>query len=713
MRYSKDECLLYVSVNELVMTARRHFAAPEQEDEELQEVGAQLRLLYPELHTEEILREFTSGGYSFLLSCKPSVDTDGTLVLGAYLDGNRAKPKRALTEIVRGRAFINAYAYAMKYGLTAVKLTYVYINQNTGENFVSDESVELATLERFFDKCTGALAVYARAEIDRVTVRIPSMEKIKFPYTQIREGQSQFIKTAYRTIKKGSRLIAGAPTGTGKTMSAIFPAIRALGGGICEKVFYFTPKTTTADAARDAIELLCEKGADIRAIIMTSKERACERGSLCKRSARLCELSENKKIAEAALALYAEGLRVADFKAARRFSAEYGVCPHELMLTYAELCDVVILDFNYLFDPAVYIRRFFDEGGNYVFLFDEAHNLPDRCQSIYSAEIDLNELLSPTGCDLIGEHSPIRAAAARAAEAFKDALYGYVKDDIRRDEEGVLRSAAHVKHVPEKLFGIIAELYTAADDARLASLSLTDSDAISRTVFLKEYFYKIKRLYQTMERFDDAYECFIFLDGDNIRLKLFAVDTGALIADRLRLGRASVFFSATLSPIHYYRRMLGLDRSGEVLEVESPFDRGQLKVLIMDKISTRYTEREDTLLGVCRAIAAAVSAKRGNYMIFSPSFAYSEALFNVFSRKYPKINVLLQRKDMTYAEKREMLDKFRDENDKSYLIGFCVMGGIYSEGIDLAGDGLIGAVVVGIGMPQPSFERESMRAYFD
>ena len=149
-----------------------------------------------------------------------------------------------------------------------------------------------------------------------------------------------------------------------------------------------------------------------------------------------------------------------------------------------------------------------------------------------------------------------------------------------------------------------------------------------------------------------------------------------------------------------------------MLEVSSPFDPSQLSVTIMDKVSTRFSEREDTLGVVCRVIAATVSAKRGHYMIFSPSFAYNEALSRAFSSKYPKIKIITQTKDMSAADKREFLESFKRE-ENTYLIAFCVMGGIYSEGVDLAGDSLIGAVVVGIGMPSLSYEREAVAEYYD
>ena len=205
---------------------------------------------------------------------------------------------------------------------------------------------------------------------------------------------------------------------------------------------------------------------------------------------------------------------------------------------------------------------------------------------------------------------------------------------------------------------------------------------------------------------------FVFFENGKIRAKLYCLDTGPIIKKRLELGHGSVLFSATLSPLGYYREILGGDRSDEMLEVKSPFATDQLSVVIMDKISTRYSEREDTLSAVCRVIAATVSARRGNYMIFSPSFAYSDALSSAFSAKYPKVKVISQKKNMTAREKSDFLAEFEKE-DGSYLIAFCVMGGSFSEGVDLVGERLIGSVVVGVGIPSLSYEREAIAAYYD
>ena len=221
----------------------------------------------------------------------------------------------------------------------------------------------------------------------------------------------------------------------------------------------------------------------------------------------------------------------------------------------------------------------------------------------------------------------------------------------------------------------------------------------------------IKKFHSALARFDESFELFAFIDGEELRAKLFCLDTGTVIRSRLELGRSAILFSGTLSPIEYYRSVLGGDGSSVILSLDSPFAKEQLSVSVMNTITTRYSEREDSLGAICKVIAATLSARRGNYMIFSPSFAYARTLCEAFTKKYPKIKIILQTPDMTSNEKQNFLAEF-EKNDGTYLAAFCVMGGIYSEGIDLAGDKLIGAVIVGIGMPQLSFEREAIAAYY-
>jgi len=620
-------------------------------------------------------------------------------------------PKKSEIAEIRGEGYVAAYMLARERGLQSVSIRFIYYGEADGEIAEKTEVVSKRRLESFFNKCLTAVRIFAKPEIQRVTMRLPSMKALKFPYKNVREGQSEFVRVAYRTLSRGGCLYATAPTGTGKTVSALYPALRALGDGRVEKVFYLTPKTTTAEAAKECLELMAEGGGIIRAVILTAKEKACTHNSICHKSRRLCDRSACNRMAEAALALYELGLTVVGLNELRAVADEYTVCPYELSLTYAELCDVVICDFNYLFDPVVYIRRFFTKGGKYAFLVDEAHNLGERAREMYSAEISLSELYAPAEEPLLGSLSATKKLCATASAVLSDTLLPYLKDELRADRNGKMIGAAALSDIPSRLYTLFDELMRVVEEEIFINQRANDDESEMRLSYLRAFYYKHKKFADALSRFDSAYKLFLFYDGGELRAKIYCLDTSPVIRAGLNKGHGAVLFSATLSPLPYYRSVLGGDRSDEILEVNSPFDPSQLSVCIMDGISTRYSEREDTLLAVCRAVAATVSAKRGNYMVFSPSFAYSEALCKAFSAKYPKIKVISQRPDMTAKEKAEFLDNFKDQSD-SYLIAFCVMGGIYSEGVDLVGEELIGAVIVGIGMPALSYEREAIAAYY-
>ena len=559
------------------------------------------------------------------------------------------------------------------------------------------------------EKCKCAVGIYALPEAERVTVRLPSLKALRFPYPSVRDGQADFIHASYRNIARGTTLIATAPTGTGKTVSALYPALRALGDSLVNKVFYFTPKTTAAAAARDC---LCDMGksATIRAVMLRAKESCCKNGLICRRSPSSCKNSRANRLADAVMALYRLEKTVVDYTDAERVSSELSVCPYELLLSYSEICDVIICDLNYLFDPVVYIRRYFTEGGRFAFLVDEAHNLPERAREMYSAELSTEELIAFRDNPLLSDS--LRATLCKSALALEELFSPYLTDNTRREKDGTLISAAHLSEPPSELYGIVEHLSDTLDKGLLYALSARDEEAGERISVLRTLVYKVKKLSRTLSDFDFAYKLFLFGRNEQIRIKLFCIDTGAQIRRRIALGHGAVFFSATLSPADYYKSTLGADSAAELLVLPSPFAPEQLCVSIMDKISTRYSERVRTLPAVARTVAATLSAKRGNYMVFCPSFEYAEALHAEFSKKYPKIRSLLQKRNMSPSEREAFISEF-EEHSPSYLVGFCVTGGVYSEGVDLVGESLIGAVIVGIGMPAVSFEREAMCEYYD
>ncbi len=704
MRYIQNENLIELTVSEFAAVARRTLSPSSRDENE-----PCVPLGY---HKGGLSYCFTQSGESFRLTAPYPTTSGDMLILRCPTASSSKAPKKEEREQARGEGYLIAKMLLATEGVALRKMTVIYTHVETGSITEQTETLMADKIDAFFDKCCGTLLCYARAEIHRVKVRLPSMARAKFPYPKVREGQNEFIRAAYRTICRGTQLFSEAPTGTGKTVSVIFPALRALGEGKIEKAFYLTPKGTTAKAVRDCIELFADGGVEIRAVILSAKDKLCERGRLCQTSIDLCPTSRGGSVTDAALCLFDKRLPCVEFSHIRTTARDFCVCPYELALTYSELCDLVICDLNYLFDPDVYIRRFFTQGGKYAFLIDEAHNLADRAREMYSAEIETGALLAVAALDQLPEHSAIKASAVRLAAAIKKIMRPLIQDEIRQDEDGTPIAAYHTRTLPEALIGTVFDELAVAEREVLVSRQDKTALAFERQKIAREYLRHLKKLYSAIERFDTGYELFVFLYGDEINIKIFCIDTARALSERLSLGKSAVFFSGTLTPLEFYKHTLGADSSAEILTLPSPFVSEQLGVYIMDKISTRISEREDTLGAVCRTIAATVSARRGNYIVFAPSFAYAKRLHAIFESKYPKIKTILQRPDMTADERQKFLDEFSRDTEH-YLIGFCVMGGIYAEGIDLTGDKLIGAIVVGIGIPQLSFEREAIAAYYE
>lgn len=654
---------------------------------------------------------FSDRGVHFSLKGNALIDNSGAIFLTRVWGGNKKSPEKSVTREARGVGFALAYIKMKSDGESNVTLTIVYINKDTGERVTTTEKVTFSDSEKFFNRCSALVTEYAAPEIERVTLRLASMREAKFPYGKVRDGQDEFIHSVYKSLARGGVLFAMAPTGTGKTVSVLYPTVRAIGAEKCDKAFYFTSKTTTAAVAKECIEEMCRHGVRIRAVMIGAKERICKRGLLCRDGKDSCPSCKGTAVIKAALALFGKDIPVVTENELHQVSREYDVCPHELSLTYSELCDVVILDINYLFDPRIFIKRYFTLGGSFAFLIDEAHNLPDRAREMYSAEISCAEMGAPSSEEL-GEFSPLISLTKELAEKLRAVLLPYVKDEVHTEKDGTRRGFAHFSEPPTELYSIFERLSEGVDAEIKSTLRAKDNEREVRLRFLRDYKKRVEHISSVLSLYNDGFETFVSFENGDISFKLFCIDPSEIIARRLEKGRATVFFSATLAPISYYRSVLGADRSSSVVEIASPFDPSQISVTVMDKISTRWSEREDTLLAVSRAIAACVSARRGHYMIFSPSFAYSEALSRAFAAKYPKIKVLLQNRDMSAVQKRKFLSEF-EKNKDSYLVAFSVTGGIFSEGIDLAGDSLIGAVIVGIGMPALSSEREAIAAYYD
>ena len=543
---------------------------------------------------------------------------------------------------------------------------------------------------------------------------LPSAASVVFPYSELREGQETMIRECYGAIRRGDRLFVEAPTGTGKTISSLYPAVRALGEGRADKVFYLTAKASTRREAYRAAGKLFEGGARLRTVVITAKEQVCMCGArIAGVSGNMCEPEKCEFAAG-----YYDKVKDAIFELLSRqngftrqiiceVAKKYRICPYELSLDLSEYCDIIICDYNYAFDPMVYFRRYFGsnvEAGKYIFLVDEAHNLADRARDMYSAEIRRS--------DIEKIYSKITADERELDKAFEKiittvrALRRLCADNIIKTAEGEERAFYLSHSLPMKL---CEEL-----DIFKKKLEGWLKDRADSPLYadIEHLLSKIRRFTAIEECFDEHFLFYLEMSGNDMQIKIYCLDPSHILDIIQNRAISTVFFSATLTPSEYFCDILGGGKSSVRLELESPFERSNLCVAVADYLGVRFEDRKKNTAKYATAIAATVSAKHGNYIAYFPSYEMMESVAAAFSRKYPSVEIILQKRNMTMRQKEEFIDSFKD--DKGVLrIGFSVLGGSFSEGVDLPGSRLIGTIIFGVGLPGLSNEKNIIRDYYE
>ncbi len=579
---------------------------------------------------------------------------------------------------------------------TPRRLVLTCLCRESGSVTTEEQVLKKSTLACCEEEAVLAYSLYGASELAKKKKRMPKMRRLSFPYPSPREGQEELMKAVYRTISHGGRLYASAPTGIGKTISTLYPAVRAMGEGKCRKVFYLTAKATAARAACDAAALLGKSGA-LRTLALASKERLCpRRGRLC-REGLPCQRqrASEARVERACMALLEERRPLVMPEDVARVATAHEVCPHALALAYSELADLVICDYNYLFDPAVRLSRYFERGGQYALLIDEAHNLADRVRETYTLSLGQAELLLLAPPPETGETPPSLTVLYEAAVALSCLLSSLVP----MGEAGVTARRSLPEGMVEGVTALALALRECWQDRKLPE---------EKRRQLRGLYYETKTKLDILSEYGEGF-CWRAVRGeDGVSFSVLCLDPAGVVARALGKGGGAVLFSATLSPISYYRDLLGGGGNDELLELPSPFERDNLAVAVMDKISLRFADREETLGEVAQAVVATARARAGNYMVFCPSFAYVERLFARIEALAPTLRLLRQAPGMSPAARRAFLDEFEGEP----VLALCVLGGIFGEGVDLVGKRLIGAVVIGVGLSTPSRERDEMAHYY-
>lgn len=560
------------------------------------------------------------------------------------------------------------------------------------------QTYTLPELEQWFDELLDAYFIWAEFQYQWQKVRDASMQHLEFPFPY-RKGQRELVSGVYRTILRKKELFVQAPTGIGKTMSTVFPAIRAIGEGCGDRLFYLTAKTITRTVAEEAVSILKEKGLQFKAVTLTAKEKMCildepecdpihcprAKGHFDRINAAVYEM-----LTECDSYTREEILRQAE---------KWNVCPHELQFDVASWVDGVICDYNYAFDPTSKLKRFFAEGtkGDYIFLIDEAHNLVERGRDMFSATLVKEDILKIR--QLLRPYAPGKKLE-KALNRCNHQMLVYKREcDSCRELESVSAFLLMVNQLLEELAGW---------------LEAHKMSEIRRQVL--EFYFNLRNFSEIYNLVDENYLIYTsYLDNGDFALRLFCVNPAENLQRCMNQGRAAVFFSATLLPVQYYKKMFSTNTDDYAIYVESPFDPKKRCLVIGSEVSTKYQRRNRAEFEKIAAyLNEMIQSRKGNYMAFFPSYRLMQDVYTVYEELYPDENVicLMQESAMREQEREEFLEAFAKNQEKT-LVGFCIMGGIFSEGIDLDGEKLIGAAVVGAGIPQVGPERELLKQYFD
>jgi Rad3-related DNA helicase len=385
----------------------------------------------------------------------------------------------------------------------------------------------------------------------------------------------------------------------------------------------------------------------------------------------------------------------------------YHICPYEFQLELSLFCDIVVCDYNYVFDPHVYLRRYFDPEpqaeNRYAFLIDEAHNLGDRACDMYSATLE-NAVVTELWKKLPETEKNLRDRLEKLAITLH-ALRRICRDTLQKGSDGIERGYDLSRNPPEQLNKTVAETHTAVEGwLRTHRGAPHEADVHGFSVALRHYL-------TVADYYDDRFLTFVEVEGDARRVRLICLDPSRILDALLARARASVLFSATLTPLDYFSDILGGGKNAVRVSLPSPFDPNNLCLVTVPSISTRYEDRDGSHRKIAAMIAATVSGKRGNYIVYFPSYQYMEAVLRIFSERYPKVCTVVQTRSMSAVAREKFLDSFLD--DGRLRVGFCVLGGSFSEGVDLPGGRLIGTVIVGTGLPAISNERNILRDHYE
>ncbi|WP_283704432.1 helicase C-terminal domain-containing protein [Clostridium perfringens] len=598
-------------------------------------------------------------------------------------------------ELHWAQAKVYAYIYSKEKNLDSIIVQLTYYNvEDFGTKFLRKE-YSFHELREFFYDLIEKYKEWILLEKKWIDFRNDSIESFNFPFKSYRKGQRELAIRVYKAITEGKKCFAEAPTGIGKTMSTLFPAVKALGAKETQKIFYITAKTTTREIANNTLRIMREKGLNLRSVNITAKEKCCK-------------MEEKKCILE--YCPYANGyfdrvniaLKEAlkhkeeyDLEYINKLSEEYNICPFEFSLELSNFCDVVICDYNYIFDPQASLKGILEvKSKDYTILIDEAHNLLDRGRSMYSSKIFKDDFLK-----LKREFKSKDKGIYNSLDKANKYLI-----EKRKVLENLETKSLVEKEEPSDLYGILRGF--------LEKVDIYQSKFNEDNSNLLELYFNVYEFLNICGYYGEDFTTLYKSDGNNLELLINCLDPSRILKSIMNRFKSVIIFSATLLPMEYFKELYGAQEGDYSVNLTSPFDYKNKLTIVGKDVSTTYSNRKRTLPKIVNYIIECVKSKRGNYLVFFPSYEYMWMVHEEIKKREVDFSLVAQGDHMKEEEKEEFLSLFKEGGEKTHL-GLAVLGGHFSEGIDLTLDKLIGVIIIGVGMPKICLERESIKEYYN
>ena len=744
----------------------RHHVSPDNAMQEGSKIHRMIQRQMGADYKAEVSLKYTlqAIGYTLIVEGRADgiIDRDGNYTVdeikGTYRDVARMRYPMPL-HVAQAKCY--AYIFAQKEELDTISIRMTYCNIETMDIRFFYEDYTFGELKEWFEALITDYQKWAEFSWRWRGIRQNSINGLQFPFPY-RDGQKELVTNVYKTIYHKRKLFIEAPTGVGKTISTVFPAIQAMGQGMGDKLFYLTAKTITRTVADDTLNILREKGLRMKSVILTAKEKICFMEEMeCNPEHCPYARGHYDRINDAVydLLTHEDSFSRENIE---DYAHKHQVCPFEMCLDMSLFADAIICDYNYLFDPHVYLKRFFSDGtgGNYIFLIDEAHNLLERGREMYSAVLwkeqfmelrreikqtilseidkkskkadisgqmtldmtsDLTETSEDEETDLVLSEAVDQSGTGRkkgrsilVKEGYADKLV-YQLEKCNQEMLAMKRECEGCNIVEgiDSFMKPLLKLHATMDEY----LSEQEEGQLPVREILLEFYFEVSHFLQIYELVDENYVKYTQLGEDgSFLLKLFCVNPRENLKTCMMRGRSSILFSATFLPIQYYKKLLGGEEEDYEVYAHSIFNPAKRALFIANDVTSKYTRRsEEEYYNIARYIEEIVKNRHGNYMVFFPSYAFMRMIYEIYMENFggEGRDCIIQSDSMSEADREAFLNCFRETARETILIGFCVLGGIFSEGIDLKNDSLIGAVIVGTGLPQVCNEREILKAYFD